>query len=451
MRWRWYHYYFLLAMFDVVVIAASLALNHRTSESFSVALAELHQIDEAENWLADLRVTVLQLNAPGNDVFETRQVSKERRRFNRTHTRFGALMLREREFDIDLSAFREQVEQMVQDEEQIFVILGEISEADATGAGEPARLAQATSIMASMDRHQVGAQQSLGIALQALGIERHGLLNAYRVGLELNEAIEKLLLGTVVLILLGVFWYGRKLQRTHEQMIRGQQMAMEEKHARLAAVGEVCSAVAHGIRNPLAAITSSTQLALEFGTADDATKLRIQDALDESRRLDERITRLLSFSRTQRPNFERCELAPIIHDALQEIRPKLDEGRIRVDTDCDRRPLVIEGDRDWLTQAIIEVASNSMEHMPSGGTLEVRCRRDAEQSQFARIDIIDDGPGIPDSVRPHVFDLFFTSKAEGNGIGLASVKRAVEMHGGRVSVAPYNGRGAHIEILLPLA
>lgn len=450
-RWRWYHFYFVLAMFDVLVIAASLYMYHRTIRSFAVALSELNEIAEAETWIANVRLVVLQLNAPGNDVFASRAVEKERARFNKSRTQYRAMVTRESEFGVRLGKFQGLVDGMLNAEESIFQILGTIEGEDVPPARERRALNEATSIMASMDRYQADALESLGTVAQALSSKQHRLLSEYQGALKKSGAIEKYIFGTVILILVGVFWYGRKLQQTYEQMIHERQRAIEEKHARLAAVGEVCSAVAHGIRNPLAAITSSAQLALEFGTSDEQTKLRMQDALYESRRLNERVTRLLGFSSPRHGRFEHCDVEMIVRGALDEIRPKLEESRIHVDIECRGKPLAIRGDREWLAQAIIEVVSNSMEHMPSGGSVQVSYGRDPHMQNFVRIDIIDDGPGIPESIQSKVFDLFFTSKAEGNGIGLASVRRVVDMHSGRVAVAPRNGRGAHIEILLPLA
>src|SRR3989304_6337532 len=82
-RWRWYHYYFLLAVVDLVVIAASFLLYHQTLNSYEVALHKLARTHVKQRWVASLRLLVVHLNAPGNDVFESRQVSTERARFER--------------------------------------------------------------------------------------------------------------------------------------------------------------------------------------------------------------------------------------------------------------------------------------------------------------------------------------------------------------------------------
>ena len=98
-----------------------------------------------------------------------------------------------------------------------------------------------------------------------------------------------------------------------------------------------------------------------------------------------------------------------------------------------------------------QIVSNSMDNLPGGGEVRIDCHSEDEKPACATLDVIDNGPGIPENVQPHIFDLFFTSKAEGNGIGLASVKRVVDMHGGTVAVANGTDTGAHIQIRIPLA
>ncbi len=450
-RWHWYHFYFLLALFDLAVIAISLYQYHRVLRSYSVALTELIDIDHAELWVGNLRLAVVQLNAPGNDVFETQRGRAEHERFDRTHVRYRALVERAPEFGVDLTEFHDHMQGMVREAERIFEIFERIQANGMTGEEQRETLAAATSFMPSMDRYQADALKTLAGVADSLSAEGHRLLNGYGAYLEKAAAGEKYLLGTVILILVGVFWYGRKLQSTHETLIAEQQQSLEEKHARLAAVGEVCTAVSHGIKNPLAAITSSAQLALEYGTHDESTKLRIQDVLDESRRLNGRVGKLLEFAGAARERFEPCDVSQVVLGAIHEIRPKLEDCNVHVTTECAKEPLIVDGNRDWLAQAVIEVVSNSIDSLPNGGRIDVRCKRDAKRRNRARVDVIDNGPGIAESVRPHVFDLFFTSKADGNGIGLASVKRVVDMHGGEVSVRDTSGSGTHIEIILPIA
>lgn len=451
MRWRWYHFYFLLALFDVLAITASLALLHWTLDSYQGALARWSTIDARKRWVTNLRLAVLELNAPGNDVFESRDVDGERARFEQTRTHLQLLLRQEKSFEVDLSAFREHVHEMIQEEERIFDSFARMARDPAEEHANDEAFQSASTAMAAMDRAQASAVHELSIIDRALLRETQILLNEHEQNLKRAATIEKFFFGSIVVALLGVFFFGRVLQRAYDRMVDDQKRVVLERQDRLAAVGEVCSAVAHGIRNPLAAISSSAQLALRFGTLDEATRLRVQDVLAESQRLDRRISRLLDFSRVSTQPLEPFELSRVIDQAIDEVRPRLEERNTRIEKNIASEPMVVHGHRERLVQAIIEMLSNSMDHMPSGGVIRIDCRRVNGVVSSAVIDVIDEGPGIPEKIRDRVFDLFYTSKAEGHGIGLASVKRAVEFHGGRVRVVPREGCGAHLEMVVPLA
>lgn len=451
MRWRWYHFYFVLALFDLVVIVSSLGLYHSIRVSYQVALEQLSQLELREQWISGLRLAVHELNAPGNDVFETRDVEAERRRFERSRSRLEGQLDLESDFDIDLGRFRTQVDAMIVQEEIIFDAFASLEAEDMNSADKQSVLDGASVAMASMDRSQVRAMQALHEIEQSLHRREVELLRGYELKLARSEALERIFVGAVVFILVGVFWYGKKLQRTHEQMILDRERMLEERHARLAAVGEVCSTVAHGIRNPLAAIISSAQLALEFGTLDETTKLRIRDVLGEGRRLDRRVTRLLDFSKAPGRAFESYDLREAVEQAIHEMELNLKDADIGIRTKLDPDPVVVYGDREGIVQSVIELLSNSLDNLPCGGNINIVCRQDREFAGLASIDVVDDGPGIPKNLRSRIFNLFVTSKADGHGIGLASVRRSVELHGGTVSMVPTDEIGAHIRIQLPVA
>ena len=451
LRWRWYHFYFLLALFDLVVIVASLGLYHWIRRSYQVALEDLSRLELQEQWISNLRLAVHQLNAPGNDVFETRQVAGERERFERARMRLHGQLDRDGEFGIDLERFRAHVEAMIGQEQIIFDSFARFEGATMTATQEQDALNAASVAMASMDRLQLRAVIELQQIEHALHSREVELLTGYERKLARSEVLERIFVGAVLFILIGVFWYGRKLQHTHEQMILDRERMLEERHARLAAVGEVCSTVAHGIRNPLAAITSSAQLALEFGTLDESTRLRLQDVLGESHRLARRVTRLLDFATSPARSFEPFDLRHAAQQAVHEMNVKMQDAEIHVELILDSKPVIVHGDTERLVQSVIELLSNSLDQLPNGGQITITCAKDPHDPNQALLSVVDNGPGIPDRLRPRIFDLFVTSKADGHGIGLASVKRAVELHGGSVDVAPSANAGAHLRIQLPLA
>ncbi|MBI4717032.1 MAG: HAMP domain-containing histidine kinase [Planctomycetes bacterium] len=448
-RWRWYHYYFLLALFDVVVIVAGFLLLQQTLSSYHRALKRLTSIHGRQQWIISLRLKVIDLNAPGNDVFETRRVDESRTRFAQMEDRLRRLLVREQEFEEDLSEFRAHVEKMVAEEGRIFDLLAPVEQEPTSPERLREALEAASVAMAGMDRAQANALNSLTELDQLLLMQTASLLKEYGSRLQRSAAAARYFGGAMVVILAGVFWYGRKLQRLHDEMLLHEQQVVAERRERLAAVGEVCSAVAHGIRNPLAAVSSSAQLVLGHAALDDAARRRVGDILAECRRLDQRITRLLNFAAVPLRAPEVYDLATVIEQAIHEVRPGLEERNLRLTREFDPPPLAVRGDRERMTQSIIELIANAMDHVPAGGSIHIACHRDLTRERTVILDIADDGPGIPEHARAHVFELFFTSKPQGTGIGLASVKRAVEFHGGTVCVVADGRPGAHVRITLP--
>lgn len=454
-RWRWHHYYLLLALFNIGVILLSLLIYHNTLASYRVALNDLTTIAEKLRWVAGLRKGLVNLNAPGNNVFESRRPERERGRFERRRRRLRKVLQKQPEYDVDLHGFRIHLQNMQAAEEAIFGIFENLdtgaNDGNGNGDGGAAAIERASILMASMDRYQADALNTLEHISETLSVERHGLLRQYGLRLRRSVAIERYMFGAVFLALIGAYTYARKLQTTYDHMIAEHQRLIEERHARMAAVGELCASVAHGIRNPLAGMMSSAQLSLEFDNLSETANGRLEDILNEGKRLDDRINRLLYFSTVRNRVFEPCDILMVLRDALSEIQQQLDDHGITLHTDFPDKPLIVEGDRESLSQSVIEVVSNCLNHVSSGGTVRVSCSVDTKHRGQVRIAIVDDGPGIPEAIQPHVFNLFFTSRPDGNGIGLASVKRAIEYHGGRVSVVPTNGQGAHFEIILPIS
>lgn len=447
-RWRWYHYYFLLAVIDLVVIAASLLLYHQTLQSYEVALHKLTRTHMKQRWVASLRLVVIHLNAPGNDVFESRQVSTERARFERGRDALESEMKRAFELGVDLAEFRGHLDKMIEEERRVFDVFEALRD-DAPKDRAMEQFEEAAQAMAAMDRHQAAAATSLTEVEQGLLMRVESLLREHGAFMRGCAVFEDLFVGFVVVILGGMFWYGRKLQRMHEQMITDQETATIERTRRLAAVGEVCAAVAHGIRNPLAAISSSAQLGLAHGSADEGTRSRLRDILSECQRLDQRVTRLIGFASTASPTPKPFHLRDAVDQAVHELRSKLDEREITL-TVAFEWDAVLQGDHERMIQCVIELLSNSLEYTPRGGRIDIKCMECTERAGYLDLYVSDTGPGIPTAVRDRVFDLFFSTRPGGTGIGLASVRHTVHGHGGEVMAVPSAGHGARIRLTLPV-
>lgn len=444
-RWQWYHYYFLLAIVDVLVIAASVLLIHRTTASYEIALQKLSTTHSRQRWVASLRLRVMKLNAPGNDVFETHRFADERARFEQSRAALEEDMERHRDFEIDLAEFQSHLDKMIHEEERIFELL---ESALHSNPDDDSVLNEASRSMAAMDRYQSLAITALTEIEQGFLMRVESLLREHGSRIKWHASLEWTFIVLICIILASMFWYGRKLQRLHEDMTLQHKRAQDERLARLAAVGEVCASVAHGIRNPLASISSSAQLGLATDGFSEMGRSRLQDILSECQRLNDRVTHLLSFASSTSTTQQPFKLRDVVEQAVAELAPRLRERGVDVQLTFTNCPL-IHGDRERMVQCMIELLSNALDFSPKNGRVTVQCAYSASRPGFVDLEVSDQGPGIPPHMTDRVFDLFFTTRAGGTGVGLASVRHTIQSLGGEVMVVPNEATGCRIRVTLP--
>jgi signal transduction histidine kinase len=430
-RTRWYHFYFLLALFDLAVIVSSIALYHRSQRAFEDALAALNDVAGRARWAADLRRAVVEANAPGNDIFASRRPDDERARFTTLRARVDALMaatpsgLRESQFHTHLNA-------MFQAEEDVFRLFGD----------GHALLEDASARMAAMDRHQADALEVLGGLETTLRGEQRALLEEYRTRLALNTSVERFFFASVAIALAGMFWFGRILYRANARMMAEQRRLTEERQGRLAAIGQVCAAVAHGILNPLAGISAAAQVAQDSG-AGGPTPETLRDILDESRRLEQRARRLLDFSKPLEPHLERCDLAPLVDDVARSLQRGHEQVTLKVQV---APGLALLADADLLWEVLAELGANAMRAMNDAGTVHFTAT--PEHGRIV-IRVRDEGPGISQAAQQRLFELFFTTRPEGTGMGLATVRKLIQLQGGRVELESTSAKGSTFRVEMP--
>ena len=229
--------------------------------------------------------------------------------------------------------------------------------------------------------------------------------------------------------------------RRGSRLIRRQQSELADMEA-LAMVGEMAGAVAHSLRNPLASLRSSAELAqIEHG---GAVAEAMQEMMGEVDRLDQHVRDLLDYTRTQAYAVQRLDPKELIDGILAKESRRLARRGINVVV-VDARPaaIPIAGDPVLLRQAIIGILSNAMEAMPDGGRLEIRieCR---DNRHNVRVAFADSGRGIAAEHLGRVFDPFFTTKPRGLGLGLALTRRIVAHCMGTVAIQSVEGRGTNV-------
>jgi two-component system, NtrC family, sensor kinase len=216
--------------------------------------------------------------------------------------------------------------------------------------------------------------------------------------------------------------------------------------ARLAAVGQLSASVAHEINNPLYAIRNSLFLLEEDLPAELSESPYLQLATEQLERIARIIERMREFYRPQRGELVAQDLNRLLEDTLALVGLDQRYGSLRmVFTPApDLQPII--GDGDQLRQVFLNLMLNAIDAMPSGGTLTVRTRAEAA----AIVEIEDTGIGIPDEIRPRLFEPFFTSKASGTGLGLAISAHIVTQHGGRIEVESRLANGSLFRVVLPV-
>ena len=219
---------------------------------------------------------------------------------------------------------------------------------------------------------------------------------------------------------------------------------------RLAALERITAGVAHEVKNPL----NSMRLWLENlkeslpAEPDSGSQQAVQVLDKEIDRLDAVVKRFLDFTRPMDVRLEATQLADVLKEVIEIAKPQLQKAKIYVAQLLPIDVPEVYVDRALLKQAVLNLVLNAVEAMPSGGQLRMMLSR---RGEMAEITVGDTGKGIPVENRQKIFQLFFTTRPGGSGIGLASTFRIVQLHNGSIDFTTEVGRGTTFRIELPLA
>lgn len=282
-----------------------------------------------------------------------------------------------------------------------------------------------------------------------LGHRVVGVVELYKVPRELFEAIETgvrlIWLGTAaagIFLYAALFWI---VHRAHRIMEAQEDQLIENES--LAVVGEMGSAVAHGLRNPLASIRSSAELSLESQLPPEARE-SAHDIITQVDRLEGWIRQLLTYAKPSHANLAAVNLNAVLEESLGNYARDLERHHIKASLKLASDLPSIRGDMAILCQLIGSLIANSAEAMGSGGEITLSSRLDPGGRVIA--EVRDNGPGITPKNMALIFKPFFTSKAKGLGLGLPLVRRVVERLGGSVDVDSNPGQGTTVRLNLPL-
>lgn len=223
-----------------------------------------------------------------------------------------------------------------------------------------------------------------------------------------------------------------------------------EMSRRLSASSRVTRGVGHEFKNPINAIVLHLHLLQnKLEQMDPGTRRHAEIIDTEIHRLDRLVQRLMDIYPRRDLLLEPTELKDLLESVAQLAQPEAEQLGVRVVLDLDRSSaLPVKVDHDFMKQAILNVVINGIQAMPDGGTLTIRAR---DVHGLVTTEIIDTGSGIPPEVQDKIFELYFTTKPEGSGIGLAQTYQVLQWHYGGVDFETAPGRGTTFRLRLPLA
>jgi PAS domain S-box-containing protein len=243
-------------------------------------------------------------------------------------------------------------------------------------------------------------------------------------------------------------------ERRRAERAAAQQRAEFAHLSRVAMLGELSGSLAHEINQPLAAILGNAQAALRFLGRDPPALAQVAEALQaivgNDRRASQVIERLRALLRKEEAAHEPVDLNELVGDSLRLLRSDLESRGVRASTALRRALPRVGGDRVQLQQVLLNLILNGCEAMderPPPRPLELRT--DLGADGWVCVEVADRGPGIVPEHAERMFEAFFTTKAQGLGIGLALCRTIVQAHGGRIGAVPNAGGGARLRVELP--
>jgi signal transduction histidine kinase len=218
---------------------------------------------------------------------------------------------------------------------------------------------------------------------------------------------------------------------------------------RMAAISRISSGVAHEVKNPLNAMLLHVEVArakLAHGDTDVGQQMEI--IAREILRLDRVVRTFLDFTRPVELKLQTISMRDLVEEIVDLARPQASAAGIGVAVREEVEGVEVRVDRDLFKQAVLNIVVNGMQAMPDGGELRFEA---TAGKHGAELRVADTGLGIPEELREKIFRLYFSTKKEGSGIGLAMTYRIIQLHDGTIDFTSEPGKGTTFLIRLPIA
>ncbi|MBW1904149.1 MAG: PAS domain-containing protein [Deltaproteobacteria bacterium] len=217
---------------------------------------------------------------------------------------------------------------------------------------------------------------------------------------------------------------------------------------RLAVLGQLATGLAHEIRNPLSSISGSVEMVREGNALGPEDRRLLGIVISEVDRLNSLVTSMLQVGRPSQIETESLDLRAIASEVVAVARGQATASNgLQIDEVGPEEPIIVTVDPDRMRQVVWNLVKNAVQASPHRGKVEVRTGRD--QARRAFLEVADEGPGIGDAHRERLFDMFYSGRTHGVGLGLAVVKQIVDQHQGRIEIIDRNVGGTCFRVTLP--
>lgn len=254
-------------------------------------------------------------------------------------------------------------------------------------------------------------------------------------------------------------WMGSVLDITERKRMEERERRQTETmahHARLTMLGEVASALAHELNQPLSAISSYAAGAMNTlaagGDPDQTIARALQRLAEQAAHAAAIVKRIREFLTRREPRLERCDLNAVAHGAVALLKRDLDRQQLEIDLKLDPQLPPLMADHILMEQVVLNLVRNAGDALamqPGARRIEVRTSRSADR-RFVRIDVRDNGPGLGGQHIETLWTPFYSTKADGMGMGLAICRSIIEAHHGVFAAESAHAGGAVFSLTLPL-
>jgi len=222
-----------------------------------------------------------------------------------------------------------------------------------------------------------------------------------------------------------------------------------ERARRLAVLGQLATGLAHEIRNPLSSISGSVEMVREGNALSPEDTRLLGIVISEVERLNSLVTTMLQVGRPSQIHTRSLDLRSIASEVVAVARGEATASNgLQIDEIGPEEPIIVPVDPDRMRQVVWNLVKNAVQASPHRGRVEVRTGRDRAGRAF--LEVADEGPGIGAAHRERLFDMFYSGRLHGVGLGLALVKQIVDQHDGRIEVIDREGTGTCFRVTLPL-